>query len=206
MPIRRSSPLPIAFSADHERVEREPERFDDRRHVEHRVRRALERERLRHHLADHDVQIGEDGDGDDAGQGVRRDPPAVPRTAGAEAQSSPRARARRTSRVPGLPPRCRSASWRCSDPAASGSRGSAATRCASRLPCAGLMLDAGAAARRRSRTPRPRTARWRAPAAARWRSESGPRSFASSSSVAAPRVVAITDSSARSATRSTSNS
>ena len=60
---------------DHDRVEREPERFDDRRHVEHRVRRPLEGESLRHHLANHDVEIGEDGDGNDAGQGVGRHPP-----------------------------------------------------------------------------------------------------------------------------------
>ena len=33
----------------------------------------LQRERLRHHLADDDVEVGQDGDGDDAGEGMGRE-------------------------------------------------------------------------------------------------------------------------------------
>ena len=35
----------------------------------------MQRERLRHHLANDDVQIGQHGDGNDAGHGVRGNPP-----------------------------------------------------------------------------------------------------------------------------------
>ena len=53
----------------HDRLDPQHRRRDPQRHV----LGLLQRQRLRDHLADDDVEVGEDGDGDDAGQAVRHD-------------------------------------------------------------------------------------------------------------------------------------
>ncbi len=63
--------------SDDDRMEREPEALDDRRNIQRCVGGSLESERLWHHLANHDVEVCQHRDRDDAGERVRRYPPKL---------------------------------------------------------------------------------------------------------------------------------
>ena len=80
-------PVSDRIQSDHDGQQRRLEGQDERRHIQNRVRRPLQRQRLRHHLSDHDMEIGQDRHRDDAGHRVRGDPAVVPRAARAVPQS-----------------------------------------------------------------------------------------------------------------------
>ena len=94
----------MPLSAIDERVDQRLDPQHRRRQPERDPLRGLQRERLRQHLADDDVEVGQDRDGDDAGEAVRREPL---RPGGARRSlpgSSRRRRARRTCRARGWRP------------------------------------------------------------------------------------------------------
>src|SRR5688572_23349821 len=77
-PYQPQQPVSNRVQRDHERQDCLLQHVDHRGHVEHHPLRALERQRLRHHLADDDVQISQEGNGDHARDGMRRHPAAGP--------------------------------------------------------------------------------------------------------------------------------
>ena len=91
-------------------VEADDEREDERLDPQHRRRDPerhrfglLQRQRLRDHLADDDVEVREDGDRDDAGEAVRHEPRRRAGLVDGVVDRSRRARARHTCRARGWP-------------------------------------------------------------------------------------------------------
>ena len=72
--MRLEQEVAEAVQRHHERVEHVLGPQHRRRDPAGEPLGLLQRQRLRHHLADDDVEVGEDGDGDDAGDAVRGEP------------------------------------------------------------------------------------------------------------------------------------
>ncbi|MDA1185483.1 MAG: hypothetical protein O2930_12670 [Acidobacteria bacterium] len=52
-------PVARRIQADHDRQQCRLQSQDQRRHIEHRVSRVLERQRFRHHFPDDDMQVSQ---------------------------------------------------------------------------------------------------------------------------------------------------